>query len=531
VKDLIHTLRLIHFLDYAGQRPLMIITLITVLTCGGLIFMVKTDRLIPGNALALEVAIGKVDTATFNVVSDHKTGPVQIQISPELKPFIFVSENPLESGNTVAGETYSIKLTMAAAPDAKPGIYKGTLSLPGYDDQHITLTVSDPCEIGPDVPDTDGNGIADNCDNFSSIAHISSSFSIPRGADNTTTQKPDDITKPKPGQIETGDDGLVDSGDSAPSTPIDTDDTSMPKPDQAGNTDDNAEVADTDDPSPSVPETTVTGDPLAVKHANRTPTRLMQGGPDGNFYVSDAHVNSVFVYSPDLKLVGEIEAPPRPLGVAVDTNGNVYIGSDTNNTVDLYDQSGTHIQTVVSGVQMPTDLALDDADQLYVVDSLSDTVKIYGSNGIWLRDLGLPGDGPGQLKFPVAVAISDVAAEIYVADQGHGLIQVYDMQGAFLRSYGGLIEAFSSESPGKFVKLQSLAVDDLGRLHALDNYFNNTQILDATTGAFIESYGGYGSDAGKLNVPLDLWISTTGEVAITNSGNHQVEYIYTVSGE
>ena len=42
------------------------------------------------------------------------------------------------------------------------------------------------------------------------------------------------------------------------------------------------------------------------------------------------------------------------------------------------------------------------------------------------------------------------------------------------------------------------------------------QIVDAITGEF--------------NVPLDLWINTTGEMAVTNSGNRRVEYIYTVSG-
>jgi len=527
MKELIHMFRLTYLLGLAGNKSLLVFALIAILASGGWAFLVKTDRLGTGNALDLDVAVGKINTATFNVVSDHKTGPIQIQVSSELKPFVFVSENPLASGNTVAGETYSIKLTMAAAPDAKPGIYKGTLSLPGYDDQQITLTVKDPCAVESGVMDTDGDGIADNCDKYSSIAHVSNiEPSTPTGADDTTTPQPD--------QADTADDGLVDAGDpddSEPSTPAGPDDTTIPEPDQTGNGDDNVDVADADDPVSPEPETPVIDDPLAVKHANHTPTRLTQGGPDGNFYVSDAHVGSVFVYTPDLKLVGEIKAPPRPLGVAVDTNGNVYIGSDTNNTVDLYDQSGTHIQTVVSGVQMPTDLALDDAGQLYVVDSLSDTVKVFDSNGVWLRDLGWSGDGPGQLQFPVAVTISNDAAEIYVADQGHGLIQVFDMQGTFLRAYGGLVAAFSSESPGKFVKLQSLAIDNLGRVHALDNYFNTTQILDATTGGFIDSYGGYGTGAGKLNVPLDLWINNTGAVAVTNSGNRRVEYIYAVSGE
>ena len=119
--------------------------------------------------------------------------------------------------------------------------------------------------------------------------------------------------------------------------------------------------------------------------------------------------------------------------------------------------------------------------------------------------------------------------ELYVADQRHARIQVFDLLGNFLRAYGDRIMrgTASSNWQGKFAKIQSLAFDARGRLHAVDCYMNNVQILDAYTGGYIDSYGEFGAAEGQLNLPLDILI-VGGKVIVTNAGNKRVEVIYTV---
>ncbi len=62
-------------------------------------------------------------------------------------------------------------------------------------------------------------------------------------------------------------------------------------------------------------------------------------------------------------------------------------------------------------------------------------------------------------------------------------VEVFDLDGNFLRSFGGnVIEEGGMMGSkwvwhGKFVKVQSLAMDSNGYLHALDTYMNNVQIL------------------------------------------------------
>ena len=82
---------------------------------------------------------------------------------------------------------------------------------------------------------------------------------------------------------------------------------------------------------------------------------------------------------------------------------------------------------------------------------------------------------------------------------------------------------------GLFVRLQSLAMDAMGRLHAVDCYMNNVQILNPDTGAYISSYGEFGKGPNQLNLPLDIIIDSSGNVIVANTENHRVEIIYTVT--
>ena len=271
-------------------------------------------------------------------------------------------------------------------------------------------------------------------------------------------------------------------------------------------------------------------DRLAVRNANRLPTRLAHDAA-GRFYVTDAVAGSVFIYGPDLRVEGEIEHLDRPLGIAIDIAGHIYVGNDGRDNIEVYAQTGEPLAIIGDGqVQMPNDLAFDREGNLYGVDSAAHTIMVWDSEGTWLRDIGTPGSDPGQLRFPAALLIDDRAGreEIYVADQGNARVQVFDLSGHFLRTFGTKIEAFSGNWRGRFVKVQSLAMDGSGRIHAADAYMNKVQILDPVSGEFYGAYGSFGKQIGGLNVVLDIWITADGRVVATNSGNQRVEMIHTV---
>ncbi|MHC4130129.1 MAG: hypothetical protein ACYSUA_18605, partial [Planctomycetota bacterium] len=96
-----------------------------------------------------------------------------------------------------------------------------------------------------------------------------------------------------------------------------------------------------------------------------------------------------------------------------------------------------------------------------------------------------------------------------------------------LRSFGGEpSRGFKNYSwQGKFVRLQSLAFDGQGRLHAVDSHTSIVQMLDPADGGYLGTYGTKGTDPGELNLPLDIDINAAGQAAVANRENKRVELL------
>jgi hypothetical protein len=80
-----------------------------------------------------------------------------------------------------------------------------------------------------------------------------------------------------------------------------------------------------------------------------------------------------------------------------------------------------------------TDVAWDSAGNAYISDGyINSRVAKVDKNGNWLKSWGEPGSGPGQFMTPHSIAV-DAEDHIYVADRGNRRIQVFDVEGKFLR--------------------------------------------------------------------------------------------------
>ena len=80
-----------------------------------------------------------------------------------------------------------------------------------------------------------------------------------------------------------------------------------------------------------------------------------------------------------------------------------------------------------------TDVAWDSNGNSYISDGyINSRVAKVDKNGNWLKSWGEPGVQPGQFSTPHSIAL-DAQDHVYVADRGNHRIQVFDVDGKFLR--------------------------------------------------------------------------------------------------
>jgi streptogramin lyase len=85
--------------------------------------------------------------------------------------------------------------------------------------------------------------------------------------------------------------------------------------------------------------------------------------------------------------------------------------------------------------RQPTDVAWDSRGNIYISDGyVNSRVAKYDRNGDWVKSWGAPGTGPGEFRLPHAIAV-DRNDNVYVGDRSNRRIQVFDVDGRFLRMF------------------------------------------------------------------------------------------------
>ena len=96
---------------------------------------------------------------------------------------------------------------------------------------------------------------------------------------------------------------------------------------------------------------------------------------------------------------------------------------------------GEHLPAVEGNFRLPTDVAWDSKGNTYITDGyVNARVAKFDKNGDFVKMWGEHGTGDSQFNTPHAIAI-DKADNIYVGDRGNARVQVFDVDGKFLRKF------------------------------------------------------------------------------------------------
>lgn len=243
---------------------------------------------------------------------------------------------------------------------------------------------------------------------------------------------------------------------------------------------------------------------------------------EGNAYVTDTRRHRVCILDSHGDLQSYIYEVKAPLGIAVDKLDRLYVGDKQTGSVAILTSDGSLIGKLGTGdgqFTLPTDIAIDSQNRIYVVDDIENCVKVFGENGDYQFQFG-----DTILGFPTGIAIDEANDRILVGQYGEiengknaAKIQIFDMEGNWKKSIGKY-----GAKPGEFTRIQGLAVDSQGRIYVSDCFQSTVQVVDYA-GKALSSISHYGTAPGQLRIPCDVVFDPYGRLWVTSTENGRIE--------
>jgi DNA-binding beta-propeller fold protein YncE len=145
-------------------------------------------------------------------------------------------------------------------------------------------------------------------------------------------------------------------------------------------------------------------------------------GPDSLLAVCDSGMSSFSLYTVTGSFVGRF---PSVLarGAAFDAASDIYTAGCRSDGVTRTDRTGQLIATLGPDLCV-TDLAVDSAGNIYLLDYDLDRLEILDPAGNVISSIGSSGNEPGEFDRPGGVAVSP-EGWVYIADTANNRIQVF----------------------------------------------------------------------------------------------------------
>jgi sugar lactone lactonase YvrE len=257
-----------------------------------------------------------------------------------------------------------------------------------------------------------------------------------------------------------------------------------------------------------------------------------------------------------------------PFGITVDGVGNLFIADRDNQRVRRVDTVTGIITTVagngkvefsgdggpatMAGLFEPADVAVDEAGNLFVADSINNrirrvdkktaTITTFAGNG----RSDFSGDGEqaarASLALPLGIAL-DSKGRLYIADAFNNRIRLIDSTGIISTLAGNDSRDFGGDNgPAISASLNNpggVVVDGVGNLFITDSRNNRVRRVDAVAKTITTISGNgnfvFGGDGGLainagLNIPSGITLDKTDNLFIADTKNNRIRRVDATSG-
>jgi DNA-binding beta-propeller fold protein YncE len=252
---------------------------------------------------------------------------------------------------------------------------------------------------------------------------------------------------------------------------------------------------------------------------------------NGRIFISDTVGRRVAVLDFPQKRYYEIGTEglgrlAKPLGLAADQAGHLYVVDGTAKRIQVYDLDGNHLKSIAMDEvsERPSGIAVNaDGSRIYVVDtggigSQDHAVRVFDADGTLLMSIGTRGTEEGQFNLPLMATVGP-AGNLYVVDTGNFRVQVFSPEGEFLHAFGE-----AGRFPGQFSHPKGIAVGQDGNIFVVDTGFANFQIFNSE-GRILLPIGAR-SDAGgpgQYLLPAGISVDVDGRIYLVDQFFRKVE--------
>ncbi len=193
----------------------------------------------------------------------------------------------------------------------------------------------------------------------------------------------------------------------------------------------------------------------------------------------------------------------RPVSLAVDGAGNIYIANNGTHTIDEWLAGSQTYTTLIPSASLssPFGVAVDSADNVYIANEGNNTIEEWNSTNQTLATLVSSG-----LSDPQGVAV-DGARNVYIADTGDNAIQEWNVTNNTMRS---LVSSGLNQPSG-------VVVDNSGNVYFSDSINNALKEWNATsqTVTTLASSG--------VVLPQGVAVDDGDNVYLASEGNQTIE--------
>ncbi len=243
---------------------------------------------------------------------------------------------------------------------------------------------------------------------------------------------------------------------------------------------------------------------------------------DGRIFVTDVSKQAIYVFDTingkfdvwkDAGVAGGFVAP---VGIVVLPSGEVLVADSQLAAVIRLSASGDPQGFFAAGIMnRPTGMAYNPADDwLYIADSAAHNIKVFKSDGTFVRSIGAPGVSDGEFNAPTHLAFRD--GKLFVTDSLNARIQIFSAQGDYLNKFGerGLYI-------GNFSRPKGITVDSDGNIYVMESYYDHMLVFNGQ-GEFLMPIGGTGYGIGQFYLPAGMWVDQQDRLYVADMYNGRI---------